>query len=92
MELCRVLLQGGASVEVVSSGQRATPLHLAAGMAYEKVLRLLLRHQARPTVRDADRHTPRQLVQQMRLDDNFHNRFGIVTPAIWDRIERLLTE
>ena len=49
-DLCEVLLENGATVDLASSAG-VTPLMVASYHGYESVVRVLLAHNASPTIR-----------------------------------------
>ena len=60
----RLLLRAGASTAALTPDRRASPLHLAAGMAHPELVALLLGAGADPLARDCDKWTPLALARQ----------------------------
>jgi hypothetical protein len=60
----RLLLRAGASTAVATPDRRATPLHLAAGMAHPDAVAALLEAGADARAKDVDAWTPADLARQ----------------------------
>ena len=62
-EAARILLEKGADVNSVNGDQRTTPLHTATFLADERMVLLLLKHDADTEAKDKDDATPVAVVQ-----------------------------
>ena len=58
LDICQILIQGGANVNSVDQTTRRTPLHFAAETAYGPMIELLLRSGGLLDIPDADGLTP----------------------------------
>ena len=58
LDICQILIQGGANVNSVDQTTGRTPLHFAAEAAYGPMTELLLRSGGLLDIPDADRLTP----------------------------------
>lgn len=68
IEICRLLLDAGADVNVQTSSGRATALHRAAYSGHCDVVRLLLQRGADPLLIDADGQTVLHKVGELNDD------------------------
>ncbi|KAG9306080.1 hypothetical protein G9A89_015984 [Geosiphon pyriformis] len=57
-DICRLLLENRAEVNVVTPELFSTPLHRAAAENHSRVVKLLLKYGADPRVQDSDGQTP----------------------------------
>jgi len=71
--LVQMLLTHNADVNVTEGSKRETPLHWAArdwqNRVSKKIMQLLLDHGADPLAKDADGHTPADLIQDDSLKE-----------------------
>ena len=87
----KTLLNHGAILSVrTGEGRKTTPLHYAAGMGHLECVNILCDSGANPALLDAEGWTPLVVAKQTATDVMFQNQAGLVDPATWNSIYRLL--